>query len=343
VRFDDVRPAADDPALLYSLAELADVIFTAFEVAGVRSVVEIGAEAGDFTRLLLDWTDGRGGRLVSVDPAPSDAVRAMAASAPRMTLVEDISHRALDGLEGCDAYLLDGDHNYATVRGELDRIVTATERDGVSPLVVLQDVGWPSGRRDQYYAPDRLPADDVHPYDFGGVLPWVSHTVPGGFRGEAQFAFATEEGGPRNGVLTGLEDFLAVSDGWSTIAIPAVFGLALVYRADAPWAANMAAALGPLDDHPLLARLEANRVHLYLRLVAVQDELRRAGLVAAERVTALEGELDSLRATLAVAEQARRSAEAVADAALRRAATPPPPPPARPTLLQSARSVLKSR
>jgi hypothetical protein len=83
----------------------------------------------------------------------------MAASA-RYTM-RVTSFEALDSMASPDAVIIDGDHNYYTVTGELQRIHRRGP-DAASPLVMLHDVGWPLVRR------DRLPRPRP---DTGGVPP----------------------------------------------------------------------------------------------------------------------------------------------------------------------------
>jgi hypothetical protein len=50
--------------------------------------------------------------------------------------------------------------------------------------------------------------------------------------------------------------------------VPAFFGLGVLWREDAPWAAEVAEILERWDRNPVLARLEANRIyHLATRYV----------------------------------------------------------------------------
>jgi Methyltransferase domain len=314
MRFAAARPALSDPKLRYSLAEFAEVIFAAFDAAAVRSVVEIGAEGGAFTEQLASWAKSHDGVLTSIDPAPSGRVRTLAAHSDTMTLHERTSHSVLPELPPHDAYLIDGDHNYFTVSGELAAICAVAEKTAAHPLVVLQDVGWPAGHRDQYYDPEAIPEHARQPYSYGGVLPWKEDTLPSrGFRGEGAFAFATHEGGAGNGVLQALEDFLAAHQGYEVISLPCIFGLAFLFREHSPWAAALRQAIGILDDHPLLARLESNRVLLYLTVLDLQDALaaerRRAGGVEA----ALREQLGVLHTQLGAAHQELRQLRATSD------------------------------
>lgn len=320
MQFDAARPHPDDPALRYSLAEFAEIIFATFEAAEVRTVVEIGAEGGAFTARLIRWAEERDGTLTSIDPVPSDLVRDLDAASGATTLLTQTSIEALPGLAAADAYLIDGDHNYYTVSNELELINRAAEAAGSHPLLVVDDVGWPSGRRDQYYAPESLPAEAVHPYDYGGIVPWSKESGVRGFRGEGHFAFAREEGGPRNGVLTALDDFLATHDGWVALSLPCIFGLAFVFPAAAPWAPAVGAILEPLADHPLLARLESNRLWLYLRLIDAQDGESKRRRLEADRNTRLEAQLDDALTELATVKEALRQLDAERNEALARAA-----------------------
>ena len=58
---------------------------------------------------------------------------------------------------------------------------------------------------------------------------------------------AAREGGPGNGVLTAVEDFVAERDGLRLAIVPAFFGLGIVWATDAPYAAAVAEVLDPWD------------------------------------------------------------------------------------------------
>lgn len=296
--------------LIYSLAEFRELIFQCFRAAGVRTIIEVGAEHGTFTRELVAWAEENDGHLYTVEPQPGPEVLALSESSERVTLVQGRSPQALGELPPADAYLLDGDHNYYTVYNELKAVAEAAGAAGKPYLVLMQDIGWPCGRRDFYYAPDALPPEAVHPYSFEkGVIIGSSQLVEGGFRSEGQFAWALEEGGPANGVFTALEDFLEEHPEAMFAHVPAVFGLAVVYPKDAPFAEQLSELLRPLDNNDLLKRLEDNRLRLYLRLLEMQDErthehaefnqemdaIRDQLAETVGRLTGREGELRDLR------------------------------------------------
>jgi hypothetical protein len=298
------EPEPPEPLLLHSLMQLREVWLPLLEAADARSVVEIGSESGVTTSLLADSIRRRGGgTLVVVDPDPG--VRPEPGAGLAVEIVADYSPRALDGLASADAYLVDGDHNYATVSAELAAIAQATARDArpAFPLVVLHDVGWPAGRRDQYYAPERIADAQRRSYTWEeGVVVGVAGVVEGGFRGAGEFAWATSEGGPRNGVRTAVEDFLVDRPDLSLHVVPAIFGLGVIVDRRAPWASRVRGLLGPWEDNGVLARLERNRLDLYLHVLDLQDEVaavtrrrqRDWSSVDAERSALAERELSML-------------------------------------------------
>ncbi|OHV21619.1 hypothetical protein BBK14_26110 [Parafrankia soli] len=263
------------PLLLHSLSDLREMWVPLLEASGARSIAEIGSESGVTTSLLVDLLRrGGGGRLLVIDPEPG--VAPSSGGGLDVEVIRGYSPEALDGHAPTDAYLIDGDHNYATVRGELGMIETAVRDFGRSyfPLVILHDVGWPAGRRDQYYAPDRIPESVRQPNSWDvGVEIDRTDAVPGrGFRGMGAFSWALAEGGPRNGVRTAVEDFVAEHPDLRFFTIAPIFGLGVILDRRAPWARRAADLLAPWVANTLLARMERNRVDLYLRVLALQDD-----------------------------------------------------------------------
>lgn len=266
------------PLLLYSVAEFRDLIRSCLEVAGVRSLVEIGSEAGESTRQLFDVLSAAGGEIWCVEPEPTLELERLADEEPRFHLVRGRSPEALRGLRG-DAWVIDGDHNYWTVSRELEHADRAAREAERPALLVLHDVAWPCARRDQYYAPDALPDDGVHPHSFElGRVPGVADAVRGGFRGRGSFAVALQEGGPRNGVLTAVEDFMEGRDDLRFVLLPVVFGLGVVFSREAAYADELSELLAPFDRNALLEMLERNRVQLYLKVLELQDATSDLGL-----------------------------------------------------------------
>jgi hypothetical protein len=255
----DPHRLRDDPAHTgHSVANVIEILVPLLHAVGARSVVEVGSYAGDLTRELLRWAHGVSARVTAVDPAPQPELVELAERHPQLELVREASHDALGHLQIPDAVIIDGDHNYYTVSDEL-RLVDERAPEGELPLLIFHDVGWPHGRRDVYYDPGRIPEEHR------GSMVAGARLFPGN-PGIAERGFpypwaAAREGGPRNGVRTAIEDFVGDREGLRLTIVPAFFGLGVVWRERAPWADEVAAVLDPWDRNPMLARLEANRVH----------------------------------------------------------------------------------
>jgi hypothetical protein len=260
------------PLLLHSLTFYADLIERLAGLPGCPDVVEIGSESGEMSVRLATAAAQRGGTLYVVEPAPSDLLRAFAAEHRNVRIVDGYSPEVLAGLAPAGLYVVDGDHNYVTVRGELESIFAGTA--ALDTIAVMHDVGWPSGRRDQYYAPDRLPAEGVWPHSFTrGAVPGAAELAADGhgFRGEGAFAFAMHEGGPRNGVLTAIEDVLAARSTLGLLATPLVFGLGVVGHRTHPQWREVETLMAAYVDNPTLAAAERNRLDLLMHVIELQD------------------------------------------------------------------------
>jgi hypothetical protein len=297
----DIDPYANDPGSWgASLLTLAEIILPCLDAAGVRSVVEVGAYAVDLTGLLVDWAASTDGRVWAIDPAPRGPLIELDARRPELELVRATSLEALPRLPSPDAAIIDGDHNYYTVREELRLLARGAGED--LPLLILHDVCWPHGRRDAYFDPAAVPAEHRQPIAEGaGLYPGEPGIRPGAL--PYRWA-ARREGGPRNGVLTALEDFVAERDDVRLALVPAFFGLGVVWPATASWADGVGEIVGRWDRDPLLARLEANRV---LHLATSHIQLTAASR-AQERVARQEQVLRRLleSSAFAVAERLSR-------------------------------------
>ena len=246
---------------------LGELVFGCLEAASARSVLEIGALEGQMTEGLLEWGAGNGARVVSVDPEPTEALRRLQSKYPELQVLAETSLEAIPRAPAFDSVIIDGDHNWFTVKSELEAIADRTEADGSEwPVVLLHDLGWPLARRDSYSAPDRIPEEFRQPFEFDVRL---DPDQPGLAEGGLRFSSAAiREGGPRNGTLTAVEDFLSTerAGGLRFALVPAFFGLGVIWPASAPWSGEVERLLAPYDRNPLIARLEDNRLrHLAKR------------------------------------------------------------------------------
>jgi hypothetical protein len=257
-RIDD-DPFENDPARWgHSLANLGEILIGCLDARGAKSVVEIGAYAGDLTRVLLDWAEKDGARVLAVEPTPHARLLELSESRADLELVQEPSHEALRHIPVPDALIIDGDHNYYTVSEEL-RLIDERAPGREIPLLLLHDVGWPHGRRDAYWNPERIPEEARQPMaERPFIFPGESGVVDNGM---PMYAAAEREGGARNGVLTALEDFLERRADLRVAVLSPFFGFAAAWHREAPWAGSVAEFLEPWDRNPVLERLEGNRLY----------------------------------------------------------------------------------
>ncbi len=223
-----------------------DVIAPLIEAVDARRVIEIGALRGETTVRMLSRL-GADCELHVIDPLPQfDPAEHEQAFPGQYIFHLGISHDVLPTLPPADVALVDGDHNWYTVYHELKMLAaTARAADVPLPLLICHDVCWPYGRRDLYYEPERIPKEFRLRHGRAGMLPGVSNLLIGGMN--LELANAGREGGPRNGVFTAVEDFVAEHDRpVRLVVLPAYFGLAIV--ADEAQIAKHP-GLGALLDH----------------------------------------------------------------------------------------------
>jgi hypothetical protein len=325
--FAQPRAAREQSLLVHSLSVFREVFEQVHVSRKIATVVEVGVESGDVTGMYAEL----GAEAVyAVEPAPSAALRARFDGEPNLHLVEEASPAALAALPVADLYVVDGDHNYAVVRAELEWILVHAP----DAVVVLHDVLWPCGRRDFYYQPTPLGPEERHEDSADGPTVWHDDLTPAGFVGVGAFTVAKQAGGERNGVLTAVEDAVAAAPApWTLRIVPAVFGLGVLVRSDGPDVDDLLRRLQPFTGSSLLATLENNRIALYTRVLEMQHEavVHAAGADAMSEeiavktgyIAELEQEVARLRGNLDVAlapapEPPPRSSAHLAQAALRR-------------------------
>ena len=76
--------------------------------------------------------------------------------------------------------------------------------------------------------PERVPEEFRQPYEMKGIRPGTKQVLPQGGLNPLHYN-AVDEGGPRNGVMTALDDFVAEYDRpLRVLVLPVYFGLAIV-------------------------------------------------------------------------------------------------------------------
>jgi len=195
---------------------------------------EIGASTGLSTDEILKLPNIS---YTILDPCLDADLSLKYTNDPRVTVHKRNSLDALPDLEApedlsatFDCILIDGDHNWYTVFNELRLI---RERPLLKPggMIFFHDVGRPYGRRDMYYQPETVPAEFRQPYERKGIVRGQNKLADSEGSNRIHFN-AVREGGPRNGVLTAIEDFVAAhpSD-YHFTRIKAQYGLGILqYR-----------------------------------------------------------------------------------------------------------------
>lgn len=292
-----IRAARRQPLLLHSMTVFREIFEVVFAHRDISTVVEVGVESGSVSGSYLELGAST---VYCVEPAPTEALRSTLA-ADGLHLVEAYSPAALEQLPVADLYVLDGDHNYAVVRQEVDWIL----RNAPDAVIALHDVLWPCSRRDAYYEPSPLSASEKHSSSDAGPTIWHGQLTPAGFVGLGSFTWAEHAGGQRNGVLTAVEDAMAeAADAtWRLAVVPAVFGMGVMVREVSEQGSQLLQAMRPYTSSTLLATLENNRIALYTRLLELQYEAvahadnadQMAELIASQRheIDCLRGELAS--------------------------------------------------
>jgi cephalosporin hydroxylase len=188
---------------------------------------------------------GPDAELHVIDPSPEfDPAEHERRFPGRYIFHRDLSLNVLPQLAPVDVALVDGDHNWYTVFHELKQLAATASAAGAQlPVLVMHDVCWPYGRRDLYYAPETIPEEFRQPYAQQGMRMDRKKLLPRGGLNPTMYN-ALEEGGPRNGVMTALDDFEREHGRpLRRVVIPIYFGLAIVAEQER------------LERHPRLAEL----------------------------------------------------------------------------------------
>lgn len=276
------------------------------ELVQPRQMLEIGAEFGWNTRHILAYCRAHGAKADIVDPAPGPGF--METIEPY--LGKECTYRPLKGLDAIpqieppDVALVDGDHNWFTVYNELTQIFArASDRKHTPPVVFLHDAGWPYARRDMYYAPETIELKERHPFAYRGIIPGQSDLTEKGLNGH--FANALHEGGPRNGVMTAIEDFVnSRSTKLHLYKLPFFNGLSILVPEERLTPAlkqliesyfsaeNLMQALTTLEEYSMMVRVDIAQTQIQLKRRT--DALARAREIIADQ----KQEIDTLRAAL---------------------------------------------
>ena len=287
--------------LLHSMSNFWGLIEPLLEAWEPESLCELGVEGGAASTALLRFCRDRNCRYIGVDPACSADVASWIGQHDGI-LHETTSLEYLQSAQAHDVYLIDGDHNYYTLKQELDLTLRQSAGRQVAPLWLLHDVCWPCDRRDMYYNPKAIPEEFLHPHSWEmGVVPDQDTLVPGGFRSMGRYAIAKKRGGLQNGTMSAIDELLAANGSMSFLVVPAVFGLGVLYDAN-----RLGLRQRTVIDRfreslkmsaDILHRMETNRTELYVGLIEAQEgaaALHKEASRLRKADAALRGRIDYL-------------------------------------------------
>lgn len=249
------------------------------EAAAAQHVIEIGADKGRTSTRLARWCCNRAARADIIDPAPDFDTSALEQAFPGVVHVHLApSLEVLAGLPVSDVVLIDGDHNWYTVYHEVMMLLGSAEAPlARPPILVLHDTEWPWGRRDAYYDIDRIPPEFRQPNGRGQIHPTATGWSPRGI--DTSLVCAQKQGGPRNGVRTGLDDALAGrKDQFEIYTLPLLWGLTFVVPkirlAERPELVAFLTGI-QVSPHlkPLFTLLEAQNIEAIAAISYVRDVL----------------------------------------------------------------------
>ena len=204
------------------------VIQPVLDMMAPARIVEIGAAEGANSAMVAKWCERHGARLDVIDTAPRFDVSTFEHEHPAAKVHVGRSLDVLPRLPLPEVALIDGDHNWYTVFNELKALERAAKGSGKPfPVCILHDTGWPYARRDLYYDPATIPEAHRQPWRRGPINP--DHPGISDYGLNAHLCHAEQEGGPHNGVLTAIEDFISESaDHIRTLHLPILFGLSVL-------------------------------------------------------------------------------------------------------------------
>jgi hypothetical protein len=157
----------------------------------------------------------------------------LSAYGKRLRLYESPRQAGLpEELTDIDLAVLNGEPNWFTTFHQLKALEQRSVENGNAfPVVLIHNVRWPYGRRDMYPDPERIPDEFRQPYERRGLVPGSSKLVSDGMFADRCHAVA--EHGPRNGVRTAVDDFIADSyRRWRFVDLPGLSGIGILVSSD---------------------------------------------------------------------------------------------------------------
>ena len=206
-------------------------------------ILLVGGRTPALAEMLTGTATATGATLHVAAQSPADWLRALRGIAGDLCVLHDAPAVAAIGvLPVPQICWLDTDPNWCTTSGILQAVAQqATRLAQPFPVTIIENAGWPYGRRDSYDDPAAIPEIMLRPHERAGLLPGRAATAGGaGLFSDRYNAVSEDE--PGNGVLTAIEDFMEGRTGeLRLVVLPGSGGVAAIYPRGGPAAHSFSA------------------------------------------------------------------------------------------------------
>lgn len=261
----------DDIPYLISMKNYWPIIYKIFTILSVKTICEIGSFKGDTSKFLIKELENNIEKFYIVDPKISEDLKIYIANS-KVLLVEEKSVEFLKKGYLIDMYLIDGDHNYTTVKKELELI----GKTGFK-IICLHDVSWCCADRDFYYDAADIPKNQECIIDIYLNIDSNDFSDHGFYFNDV---FVSKNYGKSMGVLNAVLDFIAEYPNlYDFFSIPSLFGLGFIWNKQTLTHKQLELLENYFDSlraiRPFLAILEANRLRL-IQEISKRDKIIRS-------------------------------------------------------------------
>jgi hypothetical protein len=242
-----------------------------------RIIVVVGGEDGALAARLIETTAAWEGVIHIADPAPACDIPALRLRGLDRVVVHEASGQdVLELLAVPDFLLLDLNPNWYTVQSVLSAVAQKCSQTARRfPMTLLANTAWPYARRDGYRSLVGIPEAFRQAHERAGLRPGQA-ALCASFGLFTDKTHATEEFGPRNGVLTALEDFAAQTEyAFSYVTLPMLSGITFIHAASDIEANSVTMLRGAMDMGSAARRLAEAVEQDRLSFAADAADLRR--------------------------------------------------------------------
>ncbi|MFN3739298.1 MAG: class I SAM-dependent methyltransferase [Thermodesulfovibrionales bacterium] len=259
----------DDIPFLISMKNYWPIIYKVYTILSVKSICEIGSFKGDTSKFLIRELEDNIEKFYIVDPKISEDLKLNIANNKKVLIFEEKSVEFLKRGYLIDMYLIDGDHNYTTVKKELELISNSDFK-----IVCLHDVSWCCADRDFYYDVSDIPKNQKC---FTNIYLNIDSNDFSDYGFYFNDMYVSKSYGKGMGVLNAVLDFITdYPDLYDFFSIPSLFGLGFLWNKQILTPEQIDLLESYFESlrviKPFLAVLEANRLRL-IQEISLRDKI----------------------------------------------------------------------